>query len=310
MYADQGKKVVAVDLDPQANLTTAFLDEDELEKLWPESAVRKTVFGSIEPLLEGTGDIAPPHVEPVADGIGLLVGDVYLADLEDDLSLQWPLAGDGKERALRLTAAFWRVVSRAAADQGSDLVLLDLGPNLGAINRAALVAADHVLIPISPDLPTLQSLHGLGSALRTWRDEWADRRSGWSDPALELPAGSMRPLGYVVFQQAPRYDRPTRASSRWRERVPAAYAASILGEPSPAMQRIEEDPNCLGRLRHYHSLMPMSLEARKPVFHLTTADGAIGALQQAVLRAYDDFERLARRVEERLRPPRAQPSGS
>ena len=34
--ADMGFGVLAADLDPQANLTGAFLDEDELEEIWPE----------------------------------------------------------------------------------------------------------------------------------------------------------------------------------------------------------------------------------------------------------------------------------
>jgi len=36
MLADRGVRVVAADLDPQANLTAAFLDEDRLEQLWPD----------------------------------------------------------------------------------------------------------------------------------------------------------------------------------------------------------------------------------------------------------------------------------
>jgi cellulose biosynthesis protein BcsQ len=34
----------------------------------------------------------------------------------------------------------------------ADLVLVDVGSNLGAINRAALIASDHVVIPLAPDL--------------------------------------------------------------------------------------------------------------------------------------------------------------
>ena len=34
MLAEMGKRVVAIDLDPQANLTSAFLPESELESLW------------------------------------------------------------------------------------------------------------------------------------------------------------------------------------------------------------------------------------------------------------------------------------
>lgn len=51
MYADLGKRVVAADLDPQANLTAAFLDEDGLEQLWPMGNHPKTVYGCIQPLI-------------------------------------------------------------------------------------------------------------------------------------------------------------------------------------------------------------------------------------------------------------------
>ena len=39
MYAELGQRVLAVDLDPQANLTTIFLDEDQLQTIWPENGL-------------------------------------------------------------------------------------------------------------------------------------------------------------------------------------------------------------------------------------------------------------------------------
>jgi cellulose biosynthesis protein BcsQ len=36
MLSDVGYRVLACDLDPQANLTAAFLDEERLETLWNE----------------------------------------------------------------------------------------------------------------------------------------------------------------------------------------------------------------------------------------------------------------------------------
>ena len=46
-------------------------------------------------------------------------------------------------------------------------------------------------------------------------------------------------------------------------------------------------------LKHYRSLMPMAQEARKPMFHLKPADGAIGAHFQSAQEAYRDFKTLA-----------------
>ena len=45
MFADHGIKTLAVDLDPQANLTAMFLDEERLESLWPDDEHPDTVYG-------------------------------------------------------------------------------------------------------------------------------------------------------------------------------------------------------------------------------------------------------------------------
>ena len=90
MYAELGYSVVAVDLDPQASLTTVFLDEDRLEQLWPDGAHPDSVLGAVSPILRGLGDIREPHVEPVADNLGLVVGDLGLSGFEAKLSAAWP----------------------------------------------------------------------------------------------------------------------------------------------------------------------------------------------------------------------------
>lgn len=58
----------------------------------------------------------------------------------------------------------------------------------------------------------------------------------------------------------------------------------------------QPDPECLARLKHYRSLVPMAQEARKPVFKLTAADGAIGNHSQAVAEARGHFQALARKI--------------
>jgi hypothetical protein len=59
------------------------------------------------------------------------------------------------------------------------------------------------------------------------------------------------------------------------------------------MPKFAEDPNCLAQLKHYRSLMPLAMEAHKPMFELKPADGAIGAHVEAVRHCRADFFRLA-----------------
>jgi len=192
-------------------------------------------------------------------------------------------------------SAVRRVLERAARSQEARLVLIDVGPNLGALNRAVLVASEHVVIPLAPDLFSLQGLKNLGPTLRRWREEWEERRQRNPVADLPLPEGRMRPAGYVVMQHAVRLDRPVKAYARWMERIPYVYREAVLGEAGAA----DDDAHRLAALKHYRSLMPLAQEARKPMFFLTPADGAIGGHAAAVQQCFQDFRALARTIAER-----------
>ena len=301
MYADLGIKVVAADLDPQANLTSMFLDEDRLEELWPDNEHPESILGIIKPILKGTGDIAKPHVENIADNIGLIVGDLGLSIFEDKLSDAWPRCHDGDESAFRIISSFFRMLVDAAEIRQADLALIDVGPNLGAINRAAIIASQYVAIPLAPDLFSLQGLKNLGPTLRRWRTQWKERLKKNPDQDLILPEGSMTPAGYVIMQHAMRMDRPFIAYERWMSRIPDVYNKSVRGKDEKEVPSVKKDPHCMFMLKHYRSLMPMAMEARKPIFSLQPADGAIGAHAKAVLDCYQDFKTLAIKIADRCK---------
>ena len=298
MYSDLGFRVVAADLDPQANLTAAFLDEDRLEELWPDGNHPNTVFGCVQPLIRAIGDIANPHLEYVADQLAFLVGDLSLSGFEDQLSEVWPKCMDGDERAFRVISAFWMMMQKTAVVHKADVILMDLSPNLGAINRAALIAADYVVVPLSPDLFSLQGLRNLGPTLRRWRENWKERLGKNPAEDLKLPTGSMQPVGYIVLQHSVRLDRPVKAYNRWIDRIPVVYRDAVLAQPGDNGISVVNDPNSLALLKNYH-LMQMAQEARKPIFHLKPADGAIGARTKAVKNVYQDFKVLAHKIAER-----------
>ena len=63
---------------------------------------------------------------------------------------------------------------------------------------------------------------------------------------------------------------------------PNVYREVVLNEKIQTSVTVGGDPYCLSLLKHYRSLMPMAMEARKPIFFLKSADGAIGAHIEAV----------------------------
>lgn len=302
MYADNDWRVLAADLDPQANLTATFLDEDRLESVVFEYGDEAdTIYECVQPLIRGVGDVADPVLEfieadSLADNLALLAGDLSLSRFEDQLAGAWPRCADGEERAFRVASAFWRIMQQAARKREADLVLMDLGPNLGAINRSALIAADYVVIPLAPDLFSIKGMRNLGPTLREWRGQWRDRLEKNPARDLSLPKGKMQPAGYTVQQHSVRLDRPAKAYRRWIRRMPNVYREKILEDAPDDSVDVKSDPHCLALLKHYRSLMPLAQEARKPMFKLTYADGAIGAHAQAAKDTYEDFKNLADRI--------------
>jgi hypothetical protein len=110
----------------------------------------------------------------------------------------------------------------------------------------------------------------------------------------------MAPVGYIVLQHAVRLDRPVRAYDRWIARIPHVYHEAVLEQTVPEDTNVGNDEYCLSMLKHYRSLMPLSQEARKPMFFLKPADGAIGAHMKAVDEAYRDFRLLAEKIAGRV----------
>ena len=297
MFGELDYRVLAVDLDPQANLSGMFLKEKRLEELW-EGGDGHTLNRDIAPLFAGTADIAiEPHIEKMSEKIGLLAGDLALSKREDELSTQWPKCLGEDERAFRVTTVFSRLIQNAGNFQ-ADIVLVDIGPNLGAINRAALIASDYVVIPLAPDLFSLQGIRNVGPALTGWRQNWQERINKKPvDLDIPLPQGNMQPAGYVIMRHSVRLYRPVQAYNRWIQKMPSTYQQSVLGRKVASKnQDAENDKYCLAHLKDYRSLMPMAQEARKPMFKLKPADGAIGAHLGAARECYVDFKNLAQNI--------------
>ncbi len=296
MYADLGQRVLLADFDPQSNLTAMCFKDEFLENIY-QAEKPDTVFRAVEPVKRGVGDIRFFDPLAVTDGVAIIPGDLLLSDFEDDLSGTWPLCVDGRERAFRITAAFHRIIEDAGRQHQATITLIDVGPTFGALNRAALIAADYVIIPVAPDLFSVRGLENVGGRLKSWRKEWQARLDSAPRLDFSLPAGSMLPLGYVVSCHTEFADGGVRAFQKWIAKIPSAYRGSVDDPP------IVDDALSLGRLKDYRSLIVMAQDARKPMFKLRPGDGAIGGHQNAVSAAYDDFEKLARAIAARIGMP-------
>ena len=118
--AERGKRVLAVDLDPQSNLTMSQgIDPDDLERSMFDVLVHKT---PIEDII-------------VQREVDLAVASIDLAGAELAMSSMI-----GRERALQKALLPLRSTY--------EYVLVDTPPSLGLLTINALTAADSVIVPV------------------------------------------------------------------------------------------------------------------------------------------------------------------
>lgn len=302
MLNELGHKVLAVDLDPQCNLSSIFLSDERMEEIVLEEQ-KVTILDSIVPVSEGEPFI-PAHIEEITSNLFLLIGNLSLSAFEDKLSDAWTKCLEGDVYGFKVISVFKTLIADAAKRCNADYVLIDVGPNLGAINRAVLISSEFFVLPVASDLFSLQGIKNIGKTFTDWKKQWDKRLLEYptdKDKNL-IPEGIMSPIGYLLMQYSARESRPVKSYIKWADRIPKVYLQNVLKEDcTEVTTSVDIDINCLAMLKHYHSLAPMSMEAKKPIFLLKPADGAIGNHQQAVKRCYQDFEALTKKIIDKVR---------
>jgi chromosome partitioning protein len=140
--AERGKRVLAVDLDPQSNLTMSQgLDPDDMERSMFDVLVHKT---PIVDIIRGRE-------------IDLAVSSIDLAGAELALSSMI-----GRERALQ------KALLPVRGEY--DFILIDTPPSLGLLTINALTAADGVIVPVQCEYLSLRGLIQLENTLTMIRD--------------------------------------------------------------------------------------------------------------------------------------------
>jgi len=294
MLSELGIRTLAIDLDPQSNLSSMFLDVERLEEIY-EKELPETVINSINPVVSGDPYI-PVYIEKVNEDLGLIIGNISLSVLEDKLSNEWLRCLNGDVYSFKVTSIFYTIINDAAKRFNAKVVLIDVGPNLGAINRSVTISSDYIIMPVASDLFSLQGIKNIGLTLGNWKREWEDRLSRRpKNVSIEIPENTVKAAGYIVMQSSAFETRPVKSYLKWANRIPSVYSKNVLNSDEAGIS-VDKDNNCIGLLKHYRSLAPMSMEVHKPMFLLKPADGAIGAHLYAVQQCYKDFEKLTKNI--------------
>ena len=140
--AERGKRVLAVDLDPQSNLTMSQgIDPDDLERSMFDVLVHKTPIDQI---------IESREIDIAASSIDLAGAELALSSMI------------GRERALQKALLPVR--------ESYDYLLIDTPPSLGLLTINALTAADGVIVPVQCEYLSLRGLIQLENTLSMIRE--------------------------------------------------------------------------------------------------------------------------------------------
>ncbi len=131
-----GKKVLAIDTDPQGNMTSGLgLDKDEIEN-------------TIYDLLLGEAEVGDVIEKDVLDNIDVLPSNVDLSAAEIEL-----IGVENKEFILR------DAINKVKDNY--DFVIIDCPPSLNTLTINAMTTADSILVPIQCEYYALEGLSQL-----------------------------------------------------------------------------------------------------------------------------------------------------
>lgn len=134
---ERGRRVLLIDLDPQASLTLSLgLTADSLQK---------TIYNALLATAKGEDEPVDGLLLETGAGLDLLPANIELSQAELDLTRE-PLG------------VFALRDSVSSFAEGYDYVLLDCPPSLGILNANALAAAGEVIIPLQADYLALKGV--------------------------------------------------------------------------------------------------------------------------------------------------------
>jgi cellulose biosynthesis protein BcsQ len=263
--AAAGKRVLLVDADPQCNLSSFYLEEADLEKLLGDSdddINGETLWSAVKPVAEGRGGVKAIQDWGVhaSQQVFLLPGDVMLSEYEEVLPEAWTECFAQRTRGYDVTTALAQVVNATASARNVDVVLYDVGPNVGALNRAVLLDCDYFITPVAADLFSLRALSTVGRSVAKWIKTWITIRNlAAPRDQARLFLGKPAFLGYITSAFKVNSGRnAANPHAEWERRIAPRVRDRIVKELTAIDPMLvpTQGSHKVGGVKHFQSLAP------------------------------------------------------
>ncbi|HYC87086.1 MAG TPA: ParA family protein [Chryseosolibacter sp.] len=273
-------RVLLVDTDPQCNATAYMFPYPQIEDIYLHN--KETIYEIVKPLQRGKGfkEGTVPILKSPYFGIDVIVGDPQLSLSEDFLSKDWLDGKAGDFRGLQTTLLFRDLLSRLG---NYDFVFFDVGPSLGALNRAVLAASDYFIVPMSSDIFSLQALENISKSVSEWNVQLtrglSDFESKEGEPFKiggEKIRWHLQFAGYITQQYTAKTvegkKQPVNAYEKIIRKIPSTVKRHLLSINDSEMPNPQ-----IGEITNLHSLVPLSQNSSVPIFNLKSEHGVVGA---------------------------------
>ena len=260
----QGYKTALVDLDPQCNLTLQALGHTFYENnLF--SSQNNTVYDVLKAKVEGSGDVNTSiKLRSVRDNLFILPGDIQLSLFENLLLGGYNDAAAGNLRGYSDTSAIDRYLNEVGAAEQIDIFIIDTSPSLGVLNRVIFLGSEYFVVPMTPDIYSVQGIKNLGVVFEGWKRNWKNTAQAAAvaahTPNNLILRGDSLFIGYIINAFNVYDNRVVRRQKDWIENIPSKVK-EFLSEKHGRNGLVEKSwREPLGSMQDYGQLTAISME--------------------------------------------------
>ena len=182
-----------------------------------------------------------------------------------------------------------------------------MGPSLGSINRAVLVAVDGFVTPMSTDIFSIRAIDNISLSLSSWKKRLERALEDIADSVVDLeianPHWHLQFIGYLTQQYTAKIVRgekqPVRAFDKIAKKIPGRIEKQLVAHFTGRQQPL----GCfdLGSIPTLNSLIPLAQSAHTPIFALKALDGVVGAHFSKVKEYEENIRNIVLRFEKQVR---------
>lgn len=291
--ADEGKKVLMVDLDSQCNLTGMVLGYEKIDEgldSFYSSRDNLTLGPIVEYLINGgqpeaylekeTGKLHPT----LHENLLLLPGHLDVSDLDSQISVSLKIAA-GIPATRNIPGNLPKILQLIAMKNNIDYILYDLSPNVGGLNEVVLMSSYYFIVPVAPDFFCWQAIRSLSKNIPRWHKELALFKENNDGNSSQSIKNAPQFLGMIQQRYRPRKGAPVKSFEKWMAAIRDAVDSILVPNlekitciiPRDKVQHAINKTTVSGDLSAYdlahisdfNSLIAISQQLATPVFSIS-----------------------------------------